>query len=172
MANQQATISFVPPVDNGGSPIIDYTATSTPGSITATGNASPIIVAGLTNGTSYTFTVRARNLIGSGSESSLSNSVIPSSPVTSTFSPTVKSTELSLSNGNLTATSSPAQTLKSIKTTATFQTTGKYYCEMTLAQLSGGGNMVGIGNSSMAVQDAYPGQDGNGYAYLLSLIHI
>jgi hypothetical protein len=78
MANQQATVSFTAPVDNGGSGITEYTVTSTPGSITATGNASPITVTGLTNGTSYTFTVRATNAVGDSAESAPSNSVTPS----------------------------------------------------------------------------------------------
>ena len=54
-----------------------YTATSTPGSFTSTGATSPITVSGLTNGTDYTFKVKANNPIGSSAESSASNSVTP-----------------------------------------------------------------------------------------------
>jgi len=75
--NKEATITFTPPVDNGGSAITSYEVTSSPGGITASGAASPITVTGLTNGTSYTFTVTATNAIGTGPASSASNAVTP-----------------------------------------------------------------------------------------------
>lgn len=81
MANQQATVSFTAPVDNGGSVVTGYTVTSTPGGITATGAASPIVVTGLTNGTSYTFTVHATNAVGDSAESTASNAVTPAATV-------------------------------------------------------------------------------------------
>jgi len=56
-----------------------YTVTSNPGSITATGTNSPILVTGLTDGTAYTFTVTATNPIGTSSESTATSSVTPSS---------------------------------------------------------------------------------------------
>lgn len=75
--NAQATITFTPPVSDGGSPITSYTVTSNPEGITATGSSSPITVTGLTNGTAYTFTVIATNTIGNSLPSSISNSVTP-----------------------------------------------------------------------------------------------
>ncbi len=75
----QATVSFTAPSDNG-SAITSYTVTATPSSgsaVTATGPSSPITVAGLTFGTSYTFTVKATNLIGTGSNSTASAAVTP-----------------------------------------------------------------------------------------------
>jgi trimeric autotransporter adhesin len=74
-ANAQATVTFTPPVS--GTAISGYTVTSTPGSLTATGTASPITVTGLTNGTAYTFTVVANNANGHSAASAASNSVIP-----------------------------------------------------------------------------------------------
>jgi hypothetical protein len=74
--NTTASVPFTPN-GNGGSPILDFTATSTPGSITGTGASSPVTVNGLTNGQSYTFTVHARNAIGNSAESGSSNSVTP-----------------------------------------------------------------------------------------------
>jgi hypothetical protein len=76
--NAQAIVTFTAPGSNGGSAIIGYTVTSSPGGITAAGSTSPIIVTGLTNGTAYTFTVIATNVNGTGSASSASNSVTPS----------------------------------------------------------------------------------------------
>ena len=78
--NAQAVVSFTAPANNGGSDITSYTVTSSPGNITASGAASPITVTGLTNGTAYTFTVRATNSVGLGTASSPSNSITPSSP--------------------------------------------------------------------------------------------
>jgi hypothetical protein len=58
----QATVSFTAPSFQGVPPnITGYLATSNPGGFTATGSASPLTVTGLTNGTSYTFTVQATN---------------------------------------------------------------------------------------------------------------
>lgn len=76
----QATVSFTAPASSGGADITSYTVTSDPGGITATGVGSPITVTGLTNGTSYTFTVTATNDIGTGAASAASNSVTPQAP--------------------------------------------------------------------------------------------
>jgi len=75
--NAQATVSFTAPANNGGSQVTKYTATSNPGAITASGAKSPIIVAGLTNGTAYTFTVVATNSVGIGPASGASAVVTP-----------------------------------------------------------------------------------------------
>jgi len=75
--NTQATVSFTAPASNGGSAITGYTVTSSPGNITATGSGSPITITGLTNLTSYTFTVIAANIVGNSVASSASNSVTP-----------------------------------------------------------------------------------------------
>lgn len=73
--NAQASVTFTP--NPLGPAATSYTVLSTPGSITATGSSSPIVITGLTNGTSYTFQVRANNAFGSSAYSSSSNSVTP-----------------------------------------------------------------------------------------------
>jgi hypothetical protein len=79
--NTEATVSFVPPTNNGGAAITGYTVTSSPGNFTATatGAASPLTVTGLTNGTTYTFTVVATNSAGTSVSSAASASVTPAS---------------------------------------------------------------------------------------------
>ena len=64
--NGQATVDFGPPDDDGDLAITSYIVTAMPGGLTATGAGSPLTVTGLTNGTSYTFTVHATNAVGSG----------------------------------------------------------------------------------------------------------
>jgi uncharacterized protein (TIGR02145 family) len=75
--NSSASVAFVAPANNGGSTITGYTVTSNPGSFTGTGSSSPIIVTGLTNGTSYTFTVVATNAVGNSASSAASSAVTP-----------------------------------------------------------------------------------------------
>ena len=74
--DSQAIISFNAPSD-GGSPITSYTVTSSPGNINQTSASSPIYVTGLSNGTPYTFTVYATNLVGNGVASAASGTVVP-----------------------------------------------------------------------------------------------
>ena len=92
IGNASASVAFTAPASTGGSAIIDYTVTSSPGSFTKTGASSPLVVTGLTNGTAYTFTVTARNAVGSGSASSASSAVtpatIPGAPTIGTITPT------------------------------------------------------------------------------------
>ena len=83
----QASVAFTAPVSTGGSAIIDYTVTSSPGGFSATGAASPLNVNGLANGTPYTFTVTARNSAGSGSASTASATVTPKAAQNITFNP-------------------------------------------------------------------------------------
>lgn len=72
-------VLFSAPASNGGSNIIGYRVTLSDGTI-ATGAASPITVAGLTDGTPYTAVVQALNAIGYSAPSAASNAVTPTLP--------------------------------------------------------------------------------------------
>ena len=72
-----ASVEFTPPSNTGGSAVSAYYAVSNPGQITGTAASSPVSVTGLTNGTSYTFTVWALNTYGPSPYSAASGSVTP-----------------------------------------------------------------------------------------------
>jgi len=72
-------------IGNGGSPITNFTVTSSPGNIVVGGSASPIVVTGLNGGTPYTFTVTATTAVGTSSPSPASNTVTPFVPITGTI---------------------------------------------------------------------------------------
>ncbi len=82
--NGSATAGFSVPASNGGAAVIDYTVSCTPGPITSTGGASPIVVSGLANGTQYSCSVSARNSVGSGAPSNAMN-VTPAAAVDPIF---------------------------------------------------------------------------------------
>lgn len=68
-----ANITFVAPTRYGNSTITGYTATSSPAGITASNTISPITISGLSQLTSYAFTVIATNAIGNSLSSAASN---------------------------------------------------------------------------------------------------
>lgn len=78
--NAAASISFTQPVNNGGSAILNYTATCNPGTFSNTAAASPIVVSGLTNGVTYGCSVIATNAMGPSVPSS-SMDVTPFAPI-------------------------------------------------------------------------------------------
>ena len=72
-APASATVSWVAPASDGRSPITNYVVTPYVGATaqapTTVGNVTQAVIRGLKNGTVYTFTVRARNAVGDGAES-------------------------------------------------------------------------------------------------------
>jgi N-acetylneuraminic acid mutarotase len=73
--NGQVTISFTPPLDDGGQPITQYTATC--GMQSVQGAGSPLVVMGLMNGVQVACTVTATNSVGTSVPSAASNPVVP-----------------------------------------------------------------------------------------------
>ncbi|HEU5002286.1 MAG TPA: IPT/TIG domain-containing protein, partial [Actinomycetota bacterium] len=80
--NTTATVRWAPPTSTGSSAISSYLITTLPGGVTSTvaGTVTATSVGSLTNGTSYTFTVAATNLAGTGPASLPSNAVTPIGP--------------------------------------------------------------------------------------------
>lgn len=70
-----ASVPFTAPTNNNGNTITIFTATSSPGGITASSATSPISVPGLSSATTYTFTVYATNAVGNSLPSASSNSI-------------------------------------------------------------------------------------------------
>ena len=84
--NASAALTWTAP-PNGGSAITKYTVTRyvdgvANGTTTSAGSppASALTITGLTNGTTYTFTVTAENAVGTGPASASSNAVTPNAP--------------------------------------------------------------------------------------------
>ena len=75
---ESASVSWTPGSDNGR-PILEYVVTSTPGGNGCSTSGTSCTVSGLTGGTAYTFTVKARNLAGESTASQPSQPVTPSS---------------------------------------------------------------------------------------------
>jgi invasion protein IalB len=91
-----ANVSWNAPND-GGKPITGYTITANPGGSVVKTIGTSAVVNGLTNGTSYTFTVYATNDLGDGDSS------LPSNPVTPAIAPDVPTNVVALP-GNLAVT--------------------------------------------------------------------
>ncbi len=96
----QATVSFTVPSEDGGSPIVGYEVTASPGDVIVNGSASPVTIKGLINGTSYSFTVKAVHEAGKSEASVASNEVVP-------FSPSIHSND---NSGNNLSTPLPTST--------------------------------------------------------------
>jgi len=164
--NAQATVAFSAPSFTGiPAGITGFKVTSSEGE-TATGSSSPLTVTGLTNGTSYTFSVQAQNAIGFGAASSNSSSVSPAAPIGMFFGGESSSNRLDTVNkvtlgttgnavdyGNLTAALHSAAGLAS--TTRAITTGGSEASannEINYKNWSSDGNFFDYGNLNVGRQ--------------------
>ena len=76
-----ASVSWVAPASPGSFPVTHYQASAAPGGQTCLTGTTSCTITGLTNGTAYTFTVRALTGAGWSASSVPSNAVTPSAPV-------------------------------------------------------------------------------------------
>lgn len=93
VGNGAVSVSFTAPADNGGAAITSYIVTIDVNGRTITGSGTPILVTGLTNGTSYRFNVAAVNSEGTGPVSAWS------SPARPFFRPVITPSNITLSGG-------------------------------------------------------------------------
>jgi len=85
--DRSATVTWSAPINNGGAVVTSYTVGIAPSGSVPTGcvatTSVTCTVVGLTNGTSYTFSVTAANRVGSGASSSATGTpgTVPSAPL-------------------------------------------------------------------------------------------
>jgi len=102
----------------GGKSVSGFTVTSTPGSLVGSGT-SPVTVAGLTSGTSYTFRAVATNANGNSAATSASSSLTPSTvPQTPTIG-TATRTDFTTVSIPFTAGATGGQSITSYTVTST-----------------------------------------------------
>ena len=132
--NTTSKVTWAAPATDGGATVTHYTVTSTPTGQTCTTTGTLSCTVGtLVNGRSYTFRVVARNLKGTGPDSTPSTAIVPSTVPGPPGTPTATS-------GNTTSTvtwTAPATdggatvshyTVTSTPTTRTCSTTGTLTC--------------------------------------------
>lgn len=169
-------VNFSAPGNTGGSPILDYTVTSSPGGLTATGTSSPITVNGLTRGTAYTFTVTARNADGDSPASNPSGSITPqivqfitfNNPGTQVFgAPLTLSASVDSGRPLLFSSNTPGVcTVAAVTGQVQFVTAGN--CSITVTQAGGGAYLPASSSQSFNVNATVPGAPVIGTASVLT----
>ena len=129
-----AQITYSPAPSDGGSPVTSYTITAFPGRLQSTflaTDAKHHTFTGLSASTSYTFTIQATNIAGSGLASAPSNQITtfapppPPEPVATTPSPSPSSSAPALAAPAFTlSSSSETRTVNTAATGFTISSTG------------------------------------------------
>jgi len=129
-----AQITYSPAPSDGGSPVTSYTITALPGRLQSTflaTDAKHHTFTGLSASTSYTFTIQATNIAGSGLASAPSNQITtfapppPPEPVAPTPSPSPSSSAPALAAPAFTlSSSSETRTVNTAATGFTISSTG------------------------------------------------
>jgi hypothetical protein len=108
---------------SGGAPIESITATASPGGRSVSGPPGPLVVDGLANGTSYTFTVTATNRVGTSSSSAPSGAVTPAGGGRDAIAPVIGGLRLSNRRFAVGARSTPRIAARKTKRGTTFRFT-------------------------------------------------
>jgi hypothetical protein len=178
--DESASVTWDAPASDGGSPILQYNVSTTPGGlgIAVDGSTFTATVTGLTNFVGYTFIVTAVNLVGEGPPSDPSNEVTPpNDPPEVTASPNTSGDEdalLTLQLASFTdsdvvdahtasvdwgdgATSTAAVTESggsgTISASHTYANDGSYIATMTVTDSFGG---VGVDSFAITVVNVAP----------------
>ncbi|MEI6687847.1 MAG: fibronectin type III domain-containing protein [Thermoleophilia bacterium] len=101
----QVRVSWTAPGSDGGAVLTGYTVTGSPSGSCTTAGATTCTITGLANGTAYTFTVKATNVVGASAASSPSAAITPTAPASGAASG-------SSSGSGETAASTPAPTIR------------------------------------------------------------
>lgn len=163
--NGRADVTFTAPTYSGGSDIVSYTVTSSPGGFTGTGSASPISVTGLQSNTAYTFTVTATNAAGftspaSAASNSITATTVPQAPTIGTATAGDASASVTFTAGatggsaitTFTATSSPGSitgTAASSPITISGLTNGTAYTFTVTATNANGTSLASAASNSV-----------------------
>jgi cellulose 1,4-beta-cellobiosidase len=151
--NASAAVVWVAPANNGGSTITGYTVTASPGGKTCTWTTGALTctVSGLTNGTAYTFTVKATNAAGTGAASAASASVTPTAAgaVQCRAAVSTSSTWMSGTNGygQVVVTVTNSGTVS----TASWEVKLVWPHAMTINGTASNGNVTGSGTTNYTV---------------------
>ena len=152
--NATATVSWSAAIANG-SAIATYTVTSLPAGGSCTTSSTSCVISSLRNGTAYTFSVTATNLVGTGAASIASNAVTPVAPVPN--APT-----------NVVATGANAKvTVTWTAATSTGATVTGYV--VTLAHAVGSGSLSSSCETTTALSCVFSGLK-NGTLYSASVV--
>jgi hypothetical protein len=81
-----------------------------------------------------------------------------------TWNPADKSSDVTLTNGNLTATKTPSGNAFRMARANTWKSSGLFYCELVVTA-HGGDTVLGICESSTPLIDSFPGNDATSYGF-------